>query len=112
LVTMECAGNGRVQLEPHVVSQPWLLEAVGTGEWTGAPLVPLLDEAGLLEEAVEIVFEGLDFGVESGEEQTYARSLTIEQVREADPLLAYELNGAPLPPQHGFPVRLVVPGWY
>jgi sulfane dehydrogenase subunit SoxC len=111
-VTLECAGNGRAVLEPHVISQPWLLEAIGTGEWRGARMIEVMDEAGLLDDAVELVFEGLDRGVEGGLEQAYARSLTIEQVREADPLLAYELNGAPLPPQHGFPLRLMVPGWY
>jgi DMSO/TMAO reductase YedYZ molybdopterin-dependent catalytic subunit len=111
-VTMECAGNGRVGLEPHVTSQPWLLEAVGTGVWTGAPLAPLLEQVGLLEDAVEVVFEGLDRGLEGGDEQIYGRSLTIEQALQDGAILAYELNGAPLPSQHGYPLRLVVPGWY
>jgi len=111
-VTMECAGNGRATLEPHVVSQPWLLEAIGTGEWTGVRLAALLERAGLEPDAVELVFEGLDRGVEGGEAQAYARALTIEDARGVDVMLAYELNGAPLPPQHGYPLRLVVPGWY
>jgi DMSO/TMAO reductase YedYZ molybdopterin-dependent catalytic subunit len=111
-VTMECAGNGRAGVHPHVVSQPWLLEAVGTAEWSGTPLRGLLEEAGLAEEAVEVVFEGLDRGVDGGVEQAYARSLTIEQAMADDALLAHSANGAPLPPQHGFPLRLVVPGWY
>jgi DMSO/TMAO reductase YedYZ molybdopterin-dependent catalytic subunit len=111
-VTMECAGNGRAALEPHIVSQPWLLEAVGTGEWTGARVLPLLEEAGLADDAVEVVFRGGDRGVEGGEQQSYERSLTLEQLAAADPMVAYELNGAPLPPQHGYPLRLVVPGWY
>jgi DMSO/TMAO reductase YedYZ molybdopterin-dependent catalytic subunit len=111
-VTMECAGNGRARLEPHITSQPWLLEAVGTGEWTGTRLRPLLEQAGLLDDAVEIVFEGLDRGFEGDAEQSYARSLTLEQALDDDLLLAYELNGVPLPPQHGYPLRLVVPGWY
>ncbi len=55
-VTMECAGNGRSRLQPRVVSQPWVLEAVGTGEWTGIPLADLLDEAGVRDDAVELVF--------------------------------------------------------
>jgi DMSO/TMAO reductase YedYZ molybdopterin-dependent catalytic subunit len=111
-VTMECAGNGRAALSPHIVSQPWLLEAVGTGEWTGTLLAPLLDEAGLEDDAVEIVFDGLDRGIEAGAEQRYARSLTVEQARGEGVMLAYALNGEPLPPQHGYPLRLVVPGWY
>jgi len=111
-VTMECAGNGRAQVEPHVVSQPWLLEAVGTARWRGTPLAGLLEEAGVHGGAVEVLFTGLDRGVEGGEEQAYARSLPLAEVLSGDALLAYEINGAPLPPQHGFPLRLVVPGWY
>ncbi|HEY0389601.1 MAG TPA: sulfite oxidase [Gaiellales bacterium] len=111
-VTMECAGNGRAGLEPHIVSQPWVLEAVGTGEWTGTPLAPLLAEAGILDDAVELVFEGLDVGMEGGTEQRYARSLTLAQAADEGVMLAYALNGGPLPPQHGHPLRLVVPGWY
>ena len=111
-VTMECAGNGRAHVEPHVVSQPWLLEAVGTARWRGTPLAPLLEEAGAREGAVEVLFTGLDRGVEGGEEQAYARSLPLADALAGDALLAYEINGVPLPPQHGFPLRLVVPGWY
>ena len=110
--TMECAGNGRARLEPHVVSQPWLLEAVGTGRWKGTPLQPLLEEARVSEGAVEVLFTGLDRGVEGGEEQQFQRSLPLEAALGDDVLLAYDLNGAPLPPQHGFPLRLLVPGWY
>ena len=111
-VTMECAGNGRVHVEPHVVSQPWLLEAVGTARWRGVRVSTLLDEAGVSDSAIEAVFTGLDRGVEGGEEQAYERSLAVAELTEGDALLAYEVNGVPLPPQHGFPLRLVVPGWY
>src|ERR671918_1267660 len=78
-ITMECAGNGRAQLEPHVVSQPWLAEAVGTAEWTGTPVAALLAEAGLAGDALEVVFTGLDRGVEGGVEQLYERSLVIAE---------------------------------
>ena len=111
-VTMECAGNGRAHVEPHVVSQPWLLEAVGTARWRGVPVAALLDEAGVGDGAVEVLFSGLDRGVEGEEEQAYERSLPVGLLRESDALLAYEMNGGPLPPQHGFPLRLVVPCWY
>ncbi|MEV0223098.1 sulfite oxidase [Streptomyces sp. NPDC050704] len=113
-VTMECAGNGRARLTPRPVSQPWLVEAVGTADWTGVPLRTLLTEAGVEPDAVEAVFTGADHGVERGVEQDYARSLTLADATATDPevLVAYEMNGAPLPPQHGHPVRLVVPGWY
>ncbi len=111
-VTMECAGNGRARLSPRAVSQPWLLEAVGTAAWTGTPLWPLLEEAGIADEAVEVVFVGLDRGVEGGVDQRYARSLSVAEARREEVLLAWAVNGQPLPPQHGFPLRLLVPGWY
>jgi DMSO/TMAO reductase YedYZ molybdopterin-dependent catalytic subunit len=111
-VTMECAGNGRAAIQPRLLSQPWLLEAVGTAEWTGVALRDVLDEAGVLDGAVEVVFSGLDRGVEGGVRQRYERSLTLEELGRGDAMLAYEMNGQPLPPQHGFPLRLVVPGWY
>ncbi|MDQ3739485.1 MAG: sulfite oxidase [Actinomycetota bacterium] len=107
-VTMECAGNGRAALAPRPISQPWLLEAVGNAEWTGTPLRPLLEGA----TGVEVLFTGLDRGVENGIPQAYERALPLEDALKDDVLLAYELNGAPLPPQHGFPLRLLVPGWY
>src|SRR5438128_402957 len=111
-VTMECAGNGRVRLDPRPVSQPWLLEAVGTAEWTGTPLGPLLAEAGLERGAIEVLFTGLDHGLDGGVEQDYERSLSVEDALRDEVLLAHEINGLPLPPQHGFPLRLLVPGWY
>jgi sulfane dehydrogenase subunit SoxC len=112
IVTMECAGNGRALLSPRPFSQPWLSEAVGTARWTGVQLRSLLEEAGVSREATEVIFLGLDTGTEGGLEQAYARSLTLAEALRDEVLLAYELNGIPLPPQHGFPLRLVVPGWY
>lgn len=111
-VLLECAGNGRARLEPRPVSQPWLVEAVGTAEWTGTPLAPLLREAGLSPAAVDVVFTGADHGVERGVEQDYARGLPLGEALRPDTLLAWAMNGQPLPPQHGAPLRLVVPGWY
>ena len=111
-VTMECAGNGRARLQPRPVSQPWLVEAVGTADWTGTPLRDLLDEAGVDSAAVDVMFSGADHGVERGVEQDYQRGLSVADALGDDVLLAYEMNGSPLPPQHGYPVRLVVPGWY
>jgi sulfane dehydrogenase subunit SoxC len=111
-VTLECAGNGRARLHPRPVSQPWLNEAVGTAEWTGTPLAPLLREAGLDAAAVDVVFTGADHGVERGVVQDYQRALPLAEALREEVLLAYEMNGAQLPPQHGFPLRLVIPGWY
>ena len=111
-VTLECAGNGRARLSPRPLSQPWLTEAVGTAEWTGTPLAPLLADAGLREDSRDVVFTGLDRGVQGGVEQQYERSLPLAEALRDEVLLAYAINGQPLPPQHGFPLRLIVPGWY
>jgi sulfane dehydrogenase subunit SoxC len=112
LVTMECAGNGRALMPPRAESQPWLLEAVGNAAWTGTPLPPILEDAGLRPDAVELVFTGADHGIQDDVEQDYRWSFALDDVLRDDVLLAYELNGQPLPPQHGFPVRLIVPDWY
>ena len=111
-VTLECAGNGRARLSPRPLSQPWLSEAVGTAEWTGTPLGPILSEAGLRDDGGHIVFTGLDRGVQGEVEQLYERSLPLAEAQRPEVLLAYAVNGQPLPPQHGFPLRLIVPGWY
>ena len=111
-VTMECAGNGRAALAPRPVSQPWLSGAVGTAEWTGVPLADVLREAMPTSGAVEVAFTGADHGFERGVEQDYERALPLGDAVGGDVLVAYEMNGAPLPVQHGFPARLVVPGWY
>ena len=111
-VTMECAGNGRALLEPRPLSQPWLTEAVGTARWRGVPLADLLHEARPADDVVDVVIGGLDRGVEGGIEQVYARSLPLAEALSSGAVLAYEMNGDPLPAQHGFPLRLVVPGWY
>ncbi len=111
-VTFECAGDGRALLTPRPISQPWINGAVGTAEWTGTPLRPLLEEAGLSPDATELVFTAHDRGIEGGYEQTYAWGLSREEALRDDLLLTWAMNGAPLEPQHGAPVRLVVPGWY
>jgi DMSO/TMAO reductase YedYZ molybdopterin-dependent catalytic subunit len=111
-VTLECAGNGRTAMTPRYPSMPWTCEAVGTAEWTGTPLRHMLDRAGLLDEAVEIAFIGADRGFDRGHEHAYGRSLRRDVALSDDVLVAWAMNGAPLLPQHGFPLRLVVPGWY
>ncbi len=111
-VTMECAGNGRARLLPRPVSQPWLHEAVGTMTWTGTPLAPVLEDAGLADGAVDLVFTGADHGIERGTEQDYQRSLSVEEAMTSGAMLVWGCNGVDLPPQHGYPLRLLVPGWY
>ena len=108
-VTMECAGNGRGQLAPRYPSVPWLEEGVSTAEWTGVPLVHVLE---LLPTATEVVFHGADSGIDAGVEHHFARSLSPEESLREDVLLAYAMNGAALQPQHGAPLRLIVPRWY
>ncbi|HSD53465.1 MAG TPA: sulfite oxidase [Burkholderiales bacterium] len=111
-VTMECAGNGRGLMSPRYPSMPWLYEGVSTAEWTGTPLRYVLEQAGLRRDAVDIAFVGADRGFDRGVEHDYGRSLKPADALADDVLLAYAMNGAPLLPQHGFPLRLVVPGWF
>jgi len=112
-VTMECAGNGRTNMKKRYWTHvPWSECAVGTSVWTGTPLKGLLEEAGLQSSAVELLFTGLDKGLQGEELQYYQRSLTIEEASHDEVILAYEMNGQPLLPQHGAPLRLIVPGWY
>jgi DMSO/TMAO reductase YedYZ molybdopterin-dependent catalytic subunit len=111
-VTLECAGNGRAQTSPRYPSIPWIEEGVSTAEWTGATLAGVLRAAGLRPQAREIVFWGADRGIDRGVEHAFARSLVPRDALGEDVLLAYAMNGQPLPPQHGYPLRLVVPGWY
>ena len=115
-VTLECAGNNRNFLEPKVKGVQWGLGAVGTAEWTGVPLSILLDRAGMRPNACEVIFEGADGGMledpkSPAGELKFARSIPVEKAR-ADVLLAYKMNDSDLPPQHGFPLRAIVPGWY
>ena len=111
-VTLECAGNGRGQMSPRYPSVPWLEEGVSTAEWTGVPLAAILRKVGLSPSAKDIVFHGADRGFDRGVEHAFARSLAADAAMDESVLLAYAMNGAPLPPQHGAPLRLVVPGWY
>jgi DMSO/TMAO reductase YedYZ molybdopterin-dependent catalytic subunit len=111
-VTLECAGNGRARLDPRPVSQPWLDEAVGTARWTGTPLAGLLERAGVLDGAVDVVFTGADHGIERGVEQDYQRALPLAEACDPAVLVAHAMNEQPLLPQHGAPARLIVPGWY
>jgi anti-anti-sigma factor len=113
-VTLECAGNGRSLLSPHVSGEQWNLGAVSTAEWTGVPLVEVLDRAGVKAGAREVVFRGADSGRldASSEPIRFERSLSVDNVQGSEALLAYAMNGEALPIQHGYPLRIIVPGWY
>lgn len=114
VVTLECAGNGRASLDPPVPGEPWGLGAVSTAEWTGVSLVDLLDRAGLRPSAREVVFRGADSGTVDGRAGVirFERSLVVEQLRDTGAILAFAMNGEALPQRHGYPLRLIVPGWY
>jgi DMSO/TMAO reductase YedYZ molybdopterin-dependent catalytic subunit len=112
--TVECAGNGRSFLTPHVHGVQWGAGAVGHAEWTGVPLRLVLERAGVAADAAEVLFEGADIGSESDhpEPMAFARSLPLAKALHPDTLLAYRMNGDWLEPDHGYPLRLFVPGWY
>src|SRR5439155_13140067 len=112
--TVECAGNGRSFLQQHVHGVQWGAGAIGHAEWTGVPLRVVLEKSGVKPETKEILLEGLDTGREADhpEQLIFARSLPLAKALERDTLLATKMNGEPLEPVHGFPVRLIVPGWY
>ncbi len=113
--TLECAGNGRVFLSPQVKGAQWQLGAVSTAEWTGVPLTALLERAGIISEACEILFEAADTGKPKEEpippgETSYSRSLAADKA--GDVIIAYAMNGEEIPTDHGFPLRAIVSGHY
>ena len=114
VVTLECAGNDRARLQPSATGVPWGPGAVSTAEWTGPRLDDVLRRAGIRLSAREVVFRGADRGpVEDRPgEIRFERSLPVGDALGAGALLAYAVNGRPLPARHGYPLRLVVPGWY
>ena len=116
VMTMECAGNSRSYVTPPAEGLAFRHGVVSTARWKGVPLNALLEQAGLKDTAVEVVFEGADHGREEEDgvafDLNYRRSLPLEKARHPDTLLAYEMNGQALTDDHGFPLRLVVPRWY
>jgi DMSO/TMAO reductase YedYZ molybdopterin-dependent catalytic subunit len=105
--TIECSGN---------TGLPFVNGAVGNATWAGTPLAPILEEAGVLEKGVEVVFWGADAGERTWREmkitEQFARSMSVADAMNPDNLLVYEMNGEELPPLHGYPLRLIAPGWY
>ena len=81
-------------------------------EYTGTPLRPILEEAGLLDDATEVVFTGCDSGIDLGVKHPFERALPVDEALKDGVMLAWEANGQPLLPAHGFPLRLIVPTWY
>ena len=114
VVTLECAGNGRARFDRPTEGEKWALGAVSTAEWTGVPLVEILDRAGVRPEAKDVLFRGADGGAVEGRSESlrFERSLRRDDACDGDVLLAYAMNGEPLPVEHGYPLRLIVPRWY
>ena len=116
-VTLECAGNGRVFLVPPTSGLQWGIGAVGTAEWTGVPLAALLDRAKVKAGGVDVVLVGADKGAVAGPPASpgpiaFDRGIPLAKARQDGTLLAWAMNGNPLPPANGFPLRAVVGGWY
>jgi DMSO/TMAO reductase YedYZ molybdopterin-dependent catalytic subunit len=117
IATLECAGNSRVFMVPPVPGAQWELGAVGNAEWTGVPLSMLLESAGLADDVCDIVLEGADRGVPKEEPKppgpiSYIRSIPRRRAIESNVLIAYQMNGRDLTPDHGYPLRAIVPGHY
>jgi DMSO/TMAO reductase YedYZ molybdopterin-dependent catalytic subunit len=122
-VTLECAGNGRLSTRPLPIGEPWGDYAVSTARWTGVPLRHVLDLAQPAANGVEVCFQGADHGryhltpilaETDAQDLTFARALPLAVAADpaAEILIAYEMNGEPLTPDHGAPFRLIVPNWY
>jgi DMSO/TMAO reductase YedYZ molybdopterin-dependent catalytic subunit len=105
-----CSGNRRGLFQPHVPGVEWSYGAMGCARWKGALLKDLLDKVGLKKDAIEILFDGADSGV-SDKTPDFVKSIPTWKAVEDTTLVAYEMNGVPLPHFHGFPARLIVPGW-
>src|SRR5918994_808844 len=122
-VTLECAGNGRLDTRPLPIGEPWGDSAVSTASWTGALLHDVLEQSSPATDGVDVRFEGADHGAyhlkpvladTDKEDLTFERALPLAHAADpaAEILIAYEMNGEPLGPDHGAPFRLIVPHWY
>ncbi len=115
-ITLECAGNGRVFLVPAVRGLQWGFGAVGNAEWTGVPLAAVLERVRPKAGAVEVILVGADAGAVADPPSAgvipFDRGIPIDKARREECLLAWGMNGEPLTPAHGFPLRAVIGGWY
>jgi len=106
---LECAGNGRSFYQPRLPGAQWRFGSVGNGKWAGVRFKDVLEKAGLKDSAKEILFDGAD--VPLGKMEDFRRTVPVKKALDPDTLLAFEMNGQPLPIEHGYPLRLIVPGW-
>jgi sulfite oxidase len=109
VAVVECAGNGRSFYHPRVAGTQWAFGSVGNGRWAGVRLRDVLEKAGLKDSAQQILFDGAD--VPLGKMPDFQRTIPVKKALHQDTLLAYEMNGQALPIEHGFPLRVIVPGW-
>lgn len=106
---LECAGNGRSFYEPHLPGAQWKYGSVGNGRWSGVRLRDVLQRAGVKDGATEVLLDGAD--VPLAKMPDFQRTITVKKALDPDTMLAFEMNGQPLPVEHGFPLRLIAPGW-
>jgi sulfite oxidase len=109
VAVVECAGNGRSFYQPRVAGTQWDFGSVGNARWTGIRLRDVLQKAGLKDSAQHILFDGAD--VPLGKMPDFQRTIPVQKALHPDTLLAYAMNGEALSQEHGFPVRVIVPGW-
>ena len=109
VAVLECAGNGRSFYQPRVAGTQWAFGSVGNGRWMGVRFRDVLERAGVRDPAQNILLDGVD--VPLGKMPDFQRTIPVKKALHPDTLLAYEMNGQPLPVEHGFPLRLIVPGW-
>ncbi len=106
---LECAGNGRALYEPSMAGLQWTYGSIGNGRWAGVRLADVLKKAGAQPGAVEVLFDGADVPV--GKQPDFQRGIPFNKAMDPNTILAYEMNGEALPKEHGFPLRVIVPGW-
>ncbi len=108
-VVLECAGNGRSFYEPHMSGAQWKFGGVGNARWAGVRMRDVLQKAGLKPGATQLLLDGAD--VPLGKMPDFQRTIEVRKALDPDTLLAWEMNGKPLTAEHGFPLRVVAPGW-
>jgi DMSO/TMAO reductase YedYZ molybdopterin-dependent catalytic subunit len=118
-LTLECAGNGRSFLRPKSKGVQWELGAVSTAQWTGVPLSSVLEMAGVEKEAVEVILVGADKGdpkkdkdIQPAHDVAFSRSMSLSKANKSEVMLVWKMNGKELTPNHGYPLRCVVGGWF
>ncbi|HXX26704.1 MAG TPA: molybdopterin-dependent oxidoreductase [Pseudolabrys sp.] len=106
----QCSGNRRGLSNPHVAGVEWGYGAMGCARWKGARLKDILDKAGVKKETIEVAFNGAD-GPAVDKTPDFIKSIPLWKAMDENTIVAYEMNGAPLPHFNGFPARIIVPGW-